>query len=90
MRGMLILGIGLVGFGLAELAWFVRANPRRSFAAQAMMFAELGVMLIVVEIVPKGPPQVGVAAFLGLGVLWTAIVMIRLVRTERRESVPPG
>jgi tellurite resistance protein TehA-like permease len=85
MSGTLIAGIGLLGFGLAELAWFVRANPRRSFALQAMMFAELGVMFLVGALTQKGPARTGVTVVLGLGVVWTAIAVIRLIRREQSE-----
>jgi hypothetical protein len=86
----LALGVGLVAFGLAELAWFVRANARRSFAVQAGMFGELGVMFVLIAIFPEGPARIAVSVLGVLAVGSSAILQIKLLREERRERTENG
>lgn len=85
MTAMLLAGgIGLLGFGLAELVWFVRAAPARWFATQAMMFAELGLLFLATALMREGPARTAVGAFLGLSVLVSSVILVAQARRERR------
>lgn len=86
VRGMLACcGIGLVALGLAELAWIVHANVRRSFAFQAAMLAELGLMFAIGSLF-HGAARAGVMVTLGVVAVLSLLTQLELRRKERRES----
>ena len=85
---VLFAGIGALAYGLVELAWAILANAPRSFAAQSLMFAELGVTLVLLAIIPDRSIRLAVAAVGSIGVLWSGVMVVIISRKEQRHQWP--
>ena len=83
---ILFAGFGALVFGLAELLWAITAKAARSFAAQALMFAELGVTFVLIAIIPDGTVRLGVAVVGSFAVVSSAIMVVVISRKERRHN----
>lgn len=81
---VLIAGVGLVAFGMAEWIWFVRSNGRRSVAAQATMFLELGFIFVIEAVLPESPLALSLMILLGVSMIFSIVAQVRLLRQEGR------
>ncbi len=89
MTLLLFTGLILFVFGIAELVWFVRTGAPRFVAAQAMVFAELGVAFVVPSLISERTTATAVVSLLGIGVLVSVWLQLKLVRQWRREQNVP-
>ena len=85
MNANLYLGLALIAVGLAELTWVVRTRAARHFAAQSMMFGELGLMFVALAVIPSETVAAVVVAMLGLGALVSGWIYVKLVRQLKRN-----
>jgi hypothetical protein len=83
---ILFAGIGGLAFGCAELVWAVLVNAPRSFAGQSLMFAELGVTLVLIAIIPDRAIRLAVAVIGISGVVSSAILVVVISRKEQRAA----
>lgn len=86
----LAVGVGSLAFAFAQLVWFVRANARPHFAIQALILGEIGVMFVLIALFPRGPARIAVSAFGFLAVGSSVMLLLKLLRAERRGGAAPN
>jgi hypothetical protein len=83
---VLYTGLGLIALGIAQLVWFVRTAAAKHVAAQAMVLMELGVIFVVPSLIPDRATATIVVGILGLGVLVSIWIQMKLLWQWRREQ----
>lgn len=79
------VGIGLIAVASAQLVWAVRSKAPTHFFATSVVFGELGVMALAIALITDKLAVTVVVAMLGLGLLVSVWMQIRLVRQWRRD-----